>query len=152
MKLYNERSFRTPRDTRRKRIRRTRSSGTVRNEAATDKPTIDDQLAPLLESNRLLQQTLLGRMGRLQKPMPEKFDGRTGDFIEAWLEQSSNLIDSGPTMARLGQLLQKYKNIFREELPEGLPPNRVVDHAIDTGNYSPVNKPVYQLSVQQLQE
>jgi hypothetical protein len=46
--------------------------------------------------------------------------------------------------AKLDQLFQKYKSIFQEELPEGLPPKRVVDHAIDTGNRSPS---AYQLSV-----
>ena len=54
------------------------------------KPTVNDSLAALVESNCLLQQTLLNREPRKQKvyvPMPEKFDGKIGDFIEAWLEQ-----------------------------------------------------------------
>jgi hypothetical protein len=42
------------------------------------------------------------------------------------------------------QSLINYKNIFHEELPEGLPPKRVVDHAIDTGDHS---QSAYQLSV-----
>jgi hypothetical protein len=54
--------------------------------------------------------------------------------------------------AKLDQLLQEYEEIFREDLPEGLPPKRVVDHAIDTGDNSPANKNAYPLSVQQLQE
>jgi hypothetical protein len=51
---------------------------------------MQDQFAALLESNRLLQQAILGQASRKQKvyiPMPEKFDGKVGDFIEAWLEQ-----------------------------------------------------------------
>jgi hypothetical protein len=44
-----------------------------------------------LESNRLLQQALLNHeLQHKQKVyilMPEKFDGKIGDFIEAWLEQ-----------------------------------------------------------------
>ena len=55
-----------------------------------DKSTMEDQFAALLESNRLLQQAILGQASRKQKvyiPMPEKFDGKVGDFIEAWLEQ-----------------------------------------------------------------
>src|SRR5579862_3248001 len=54
------------------------------------KPTMEDQFAALLESNRLLQQAILSQNSRKQKvyiPMPEKFDGRVGDYIEAWLEQ-----------------------------------------------------------------
>src|SRR5438876_9897774 len=53
---------------------------------------------------------------------------------------------------KLKRLLKEYKDIFREELPDGLPPKRAVDHAIDTGDHSPVNKNAYPLSVQQLQE
>src|SRR5437667_2356955 len=50
---------------------------------------------------------------------------------------------------KLKRLLKEYKDIFCEELPDGLPPKRAVDHAID---HSPVNKNAYPLSVQQLQE
>jgi len=53
---------------------------------------------------------------------------------------------------KLKRLLKEYKDIFREELPDGLPPKRAVDHAIDTGDHSSVNKNAYPLSVQQLQE
>src|SRR5437667_11399958 len=53
---------------------------------------------------------------------------------------------------KLKRLLKEYKNIFREELPDGLPPKRAVDHAIDRGDHSPVHKNAYQHSVQQLQE
>src|SRR5277367_4844491 len=54
--------------------------------------TINDSLAALLESNRLLQQAFLSgrdsqRKRKVYVPMPEKFDGKIGDFIEAWLEQ-----------------------------------------------------------------
>ena len=63
------------------------SSATANGNRATN----DDPLAALLESNRLLQQILLNRnTPRRQKiyvPMPEKFDGKVGDFIEAWLEE-----------------------------------------------------------------
>lgn len=56
--------------------------------------------------------------------------------------------DSGSTCktnkVNLNQLLQKYKNIFHEELPERLPPKRVVDDAIDMGDRSPS---AHQLSV-----
>ena len=66
--------------------------------------------------------------------------------------------DRGPiskerTMNRkLRRLLKEYQNVFREELPDGLPPRRAVDHAIETGDASPVNKNAYPLSVQQLEE
>jgi len=60
------------------------------SETTNGKPTVNDSLAALLESNRLLQQTLMNREFRKQKvyvSMPEKFDGKVSDFIEAWLEQ-----------------------------------------------------------------
>jgi hypothetical protein len=46
-------------------------------------------------------------------------------------------------MAKLDQLIQKYKNKFHEELLGGLSPKRVVDHAIDTGDHIPASKPAY---------
>jgi len=52
----------------------------------------------------------------------------------------------------LQKLLGEYNDIFRNELPEGLPPKRAVDHAIDTGDERPVNKNAYPLSAQQLRE
>src|SRR5947199_8975947 len=51
---------------------------------------INHALAALLESNRLMQAKLSQRETKRRKvyvPMPEKFNGRVGDFIEAWLEQ-----------------------------------------------------------------
>jgi hypothetical protein len=52
----------------------------------------------------------------------------------------------------LQQLLDEFKDIFKNELPDGLPPKRTVDHAIDTGQETPANRNAYSLSVQQLQE
>jgi len=52
----------------------------------------------------------------------------------------------------LEKLLEEYTDIFREELPEGLPPRREVDHTIDTGSEKPVNRNAYPLSAQQLRE
>jgi len=52
----------------------------------------------------------------------------------------------------LERLLGGYKDIFRNELPEDLPPKRALDHVINTGSESPANKNAYPLSVQQLRE
>jgi len=49
-------------------------------------------------------------------------------------------------------LLDEFLDVFREELPDGLPPKRDVDHVIDTGTEQPSNRNAYPLSVQQLQE
>ena len=48
----------------------------------------------------------------------------------------------------LQQLLGEYKNIFRNEMPEGLPPKRAIEHEINTGSESPVNRNAYPLSIQ----
>jgi hypothetical protein len=49
-------------------------------------------------------------------------------------------------------LIHEYQDIFREDLPEGLPPRCAVDHVIDTGNHPPSNTNAYPLSVAQLHE
>lgn len=47
----------------------------------------------------------------------------------------------------LDQLLSKYSSVFREDLPEGLPPEREVDHAIEIDSQvKPPHRPLYQLS------
>jgi hypothetical protein len=66
---------------------------------------------------------------------------RNGDFS----------VETGK-VSSLRKLLRKYKDVFRTELPDGLPPRRAVDHAIETGDANPINKNAYPLSVQQLQE
>jgi hypothetical protein len=55
-------------------------------------------------------------------------------------------VDSSPSNTvetELGQLSQEYEDIFHEDLPDGLPPKRVVDHTIDTGDHCPANKNAY---------
>ena len=52
--------------------------------------------------------------------------------------------------AELQALLQEFKDVFRDELPDGLPPKRAVDHEINTGIEPPANRNTYPLSVMQL--
>ena len=48
---------------------------------------------------------------------------------------------------RLDDVLEKYRDVFREELPDGLPPKRAIDHEIVTDPYAkPPLRPLYQLS------
>jgi hypothetical protein len=49
-------------------------------------------------------------------------------------------------------LLRESRDVFREELPEGLPPKRSIKHSIDTGSERPVNRNAYPLSALQLKE
>src|ERR1700694_4248190 len=53
---------------------------------------------------------------------------------------------------KLKQLLEAYKDVFRAELPEQLPPKRFVDHRIDTGDSAAVNTNAYSMLAQQLKE
>src|SRR5271154_2643730 len=45
-----------------------------------------------------------------------------------------------------------YSDVFRDTLPDGLPPQRSVDHQIETLSESRSNRNAYQLSVIQLEE
>jgi len=52
----------------------------------------------------------------------------------------------------LRNVLHKYEDVFREELPAGLPPERPVDHEIETKEEEkPPHRPLYQLSRKELQ-
>ena len=51
----------------------------------------------------------------------------------------------------LDEILQKYEEVFRSELPDGLPPKRLVDHEIETeGGSKPPHRPLFQLSPREL--
>lgn len=52
---------------------------------------------------------------------------------------------------RFQGVIQQYSDCFRSELPE-LPPQRIFQHAIDTGDSKPVNHNAYPLSYSQLEE
>ncbi|OQD82593.1 hypothetical protein PENSOL_c177G11578, partial [Penicillium solitum] len=49
-------------------------------------------------------------------------------------------------------ILEKYKNLFRSELPIALPPERNVAHEVETGAARPVNINTYALSAEKLDE
>lgn len=56
-----------------------------------------------------------------------------------------------PGDKKLEKLLQEYRPVFRSELPDGLPPKRLVEHAIEVEEGSkPPHRPLYQLSPAEL--
>ena len=59
---------------------------------------------------------------------------------------------SGVQDPELRKLLDEFRDVFKDELPDGLPPKRAVDHEINTGNEAPANRNAYPLSVVQLEE
>ena len=69
-----------------------------------------------------------------------------------FIREDQGIVSSKASDPDLRNLLQEFKDCFREDLPDELPPARDVDHAIETGEEAPVNRSAYQLSVQQLRE
>jgi hypothetical protein len=56
-----------------------------------------------------------------------------------------SLNDRQRTDPRMEHILKKYNDVFRSELPNGLPPKRSVDHSIETEPGSkPLHRPLYQ--------
>ena len=52
---------------------------------------------------------------------------------------------------QLDRLLKRFEGVFKDDLPEGLPPKRSVDHAIETEEEAkPPMRPLYQLSPAEL--
>ena len=65
-------------------------------------------------------------------------------------KSSSNLPADIPQQFQ--KVIHQFQGCFRSELPETLPPTRVVQHPIETGDAKPVNIQPYQLSHSQLEE
>ena len=57
-----------------------------------------------------------------------------------------------PAKGRLAKLLAKYVDVFLEELPKELPPERAFLYYIDTGSAVPVNLNAYPLLYEKLEE
>jgi len=66
--------------------------------------------------------------------------------------EHSGVEDMAGDNAEVRQIVGEYKDIFRNDLPDGLPPRRALDHHIDTDTMAPINRKAYALSVQQLKE
>ncbi len=77
-------------------------------------------------------------------------DVRSSELMNT--EQSSQGVNSEE--ARVAQqLLNKFKDVFPEELPKSLPPKREIDHKIElVEGASPVSRPTYRMSPIELDE
>ena len=50
-------------------------------------------------------------------------------------------------MEKLNHFLVEYKDVFPKDMPMGLPPERAIEHSIDTmSDTKPMSKPIYRLS------
>ena len=60
-------------------------------------------------------------------------------------------LKSAKNSEKLEKLLSEFNTVFRDDLPEGLPPERSVDHEIDVDSESkPPHRPLFQLSPREL--
>lgn len=50
------------------------------------------------------------------------------------------------------ELLNEFNDVFRDDLPPGLPPVRIVEHVIDTGDSKPISRPPFKMSPRELDE
>jgi transposase InsO family protein len=64
----------------------------------------------------------------------------------------TSIVDGDTASPELQSLLRSYKHIFRSSLPDELPPQRDIEHEIETGDAASVNTRAYPLSSQQLKE
>jgi hypothetical protein len=69
--------------------------------------------------------------------------------IEQSVKFDCPVVENNP---ELQVLLDEFLDVFRNSFPEGLPPQRDVDHVIDTQNQAPSNRNAYELSVIQLED
>jgi len=67
-------------------------------------------------------------------------------------EKHSEVEDMAGDNAEVRQVVGEFRELFRNDLPDGLPPRRALDHHIDTGTTPPINRNAYPLSVLQLKE
>ena len=77
----------------------------------------------------------------IHKRSINKSQGPKKDIIST-AEREQQVLDSVPGChrERLGQLIRQYHDIFPEQLPQGIPPKRVVEHSI---KIEPGSKPSY---------
>ena len=54
--------------------------------------------------------------------------------------------------AEIWQLVREFKDIFQNELSDELPPQRALNHHINTGTTASINRNAYPLFIQQLKE
>jgi hypothetical protein len=61
-------------------------------------------------------------------------------------------VKAGMEEQHIQAVVAEYPDVFRDDLPDHLPPTRGLVHEIDTGDSEPINRPAYQLPAWQLDE
>ena len=63
------------------------------------------------------------------------------------------MVDTGDNLGEaISKLLVEYKDVFTDKLPPGLPPDRGIEHVIETGDAEPVCKHPFKMSPLELDE
>jgi len=85
----------------------------------------------------------------LRKKSPRNF--QVFQVVSKLSSDDLKKVKRGKQDSRIDELLNRYESVFRSELPDGLPPKRLVEHEIETENGSkPPHRPLYQLSPAEL--
>lgn len=87
-------------------------------------------------SYKKAQKAIRERPDTIQLYLLRDKEGKEKDFTN-----TPQIVDS-----RYEPIVEKYRRLFREELPEKLAPTREIQHEIDTGDAKPINRPYYPLS------
>ena len=82
----------------------------------------------------------------LKKKSPDDFH-----VFQVVIREKRESVQEPVNDTKLEKLLEKYGSVFRSELPDGLPPDRSIEHAIEVEEGSkPPHRPLYQMSPAEL--
>ena len=103
---------------------------------------------------KMKHQPLLQGLSNQNKPNATSIMATHNDnlihFPSTLVEHQDDLVDLGvrpQDYKKLNNLLGEYKDVFPQDLPMGLPPERAIKHSIETmANTKPISKPPYWLS------
>ena len=74
-------------------------------------------------------------------------------FVHIKESGQNKMVDTINNLGKaIAKLLDEYKDVFTEKLPPGLPPDRGIEHIIETGDAEPVCKHPFKMSPLELDE
>ena len=123
----------------------------------------DHRIFPLPDSN-VIEVGDIGSLNLIDERQAKKLLLKKNTEFQIYYHRLIPEEDTANTLASIGEdtappnnpqidkLLDEYKYIFRSTLPDELPPERDIEHEIETGDAAPINIRAYPLSSQQLKE
>ncbi|KAG2216806.1 hypothetical protein INT45_013818 [Circinella minor] len=73
------------------------------------------------------------------------------DNVFLWYVHPGDIQSDNPVQSSNNALVKKFRDVFQDTLP-GLPPDRDVEHVINTGDADPISRPPYKMSPLELTE